>query len=77
MVNIKLNMTYKVGDPVSVEWEKLQKFLFRKEILEVSCQQGNFQPIHQYKKQVCLHFNVKLLNGIMMIGFVIPMCCIE
>ena len=47
MVNIKLNMTYKVGDPVSVEWEKLQKFLFRKEILEVSCQQGNFQPIQE------------------------------
>ena len=50
MVNIKLNMAFKVGDPVSVEWEKIQEFLFRKEILEVSCQQGNFQPMNVKKK---------------------------
>ena len=35
--------------------------------------------IHTQKKtgQFLIHLNVKLLNGIMLIGFVVPMFCIE
>ena len=33
-------MTFMFGDSVSVEWEKIQNFVFRKEILDVSCEEG-------------------------------------
>ena len=35
-----LNMTFKFGNPVSTEWDKIKEFVFRKEMIDVSCQEG-------------------------------------
>ena len=43
-------MTFKFGNPVSTEWDKIKEFVFRKEILDVSCQDG--KVIQLLKKQV-------------------------
>ena len=44
-------MTFKFGNPVSTEWEKIKEFVFRKEIIDVSCQEG--KVIQLLKKYNC------------------------
>ena len=36
-------MTFMFGDSVSVEWDEIQDFVFRKEKLDVTCQEGKKQ----------------------------------
>ena len=46
-------MTFKFGNPVSTEWDKIKEFVFRKEILDVSCQEGKVIQLFKFQVHQC------------------------